>query len=227
MPAVGDSRIDRPHGREIDDDAHLMEESYRLRYRVYCEERRFLHPGDYPDGVERDEFDRYAIHVGVTDGRGVLLATARLVRPNITGLPLFRHCRIFPNETELYEESNDVVEVSRLCVSRRLRNRGKGRSAVTAELYRALYRASRRRGHTHWLVATEPSLQRLVADFGFPFRAVGPSTDYFGAVTPYLMDLQLFEQVILSRTRPLLDSFLEPSGSEPAPPLCGAVDLGG
>jgi N-acyl-L-homoserine lactone synthetase len=129
------------------------------------------------------------------------------------GLPLFRHCQIFPHETELYRETNRVVEVSRLCVSRELRQRGQGRAAIVATLYRALYQASKRAGFTHWLVATEHSLQRLVTGFGFPFRAIGPLTDYFGPVAPFLMNLHEFDQVILSGTRPALSSFLD--GLEP------------
>jgi N-acyl amino acid synthase of PEP-CTERM/exosortase system len=146
-----------------------------------------------------------------------LLATSRLIQVSMCGLPLFRHCQIFPNETELYRETNRIVEVSRLCVSRELRQRaqgsGQGRAAIVAALYRELYQASKRAGFTHWLVATEHSLQRLVTGFGFPFRAVGPLTDYFGPVAPFVMDLREFDQVILSGTRPALSSFLD--GLEP------------
>jgi N-acyl-L-homoserine lactone synthetase len=191
-----------------------MEASYRLRYQVYCLERRFLDSRRYPDGRERDEFDRYALHLGVVDSAGALLATARMVRVGFAGLPLFRHCEIYPHETELYRDTNRVIEVSRLCVSRQLRRLGFDRSRVVTGLYRALYQASKRQGFTHWLAATEHSLQRLVSNFGFPFRAVGPPIDYFGRVSPYLMSLQDFDAVIQSRRYPALDSF--PDGLEPA-----------
>lgn len=200
-------------GRQIDSDPRLMDESHRLRYQVYCVERGFLSAEDYPDQRERDEFDRHSLHLGVIDAEGSLLATARLVKVNIAGLPLFRHCQIYARESELYQETTRVAEISRLCVSRDLRKRNIGGASVAVNLYRAIYQASKRNGFTHWLVATEPSLQRLLASLQVPFREVGPRTDYYGPVAPYLVDLSKWDQTILSRSLPALHSFLD--GLEP------------
>jgi N-acyl amino acid synthase of PEP-CTERM/exosortase system len=200
-------------GLQIDSDPRLMDDSYRLRYQVYCVERGFLRGEDYPDGREHDEFDRHSLHLGVVDGGGVLVATARLVKVNMIGLPLFRHCRIYARESELYQDTNRVAEISRLCVSRELRKHRVGRASVAVMLYRAIYQASKRNGFTHWLVATEPSLQRLLASLQVPFREVGPQTDYYGPVAPYLVDLGKWDQTILSRSLPALHSFLD--GLEP------------
>jgi len=201
-------------GRQIDSDPRLMDDSLQLRYQVYCVERRFFNPDNYPDRREYDEYDGDSLHLGVVDGMGSLLATARLVKVNVPGLPLFRHCRIYAHETELYRETNRVVEVSRLCVSRHLRRYWRDRRSVVTILYRALFQVSKQNGFTHWLVATERSLQRLVTDFGFPFRAVGPCSDYCGEVAPYLMNLHEFEEIIQSRTRPALASFLDGQEAE-------------
>jgi N-acyl-L-homoserine lactone synthetase len=200
-------------GRQIDSDPRLMDESHRLRYQVYCLERGFLNADNYPDQREYDEFDRHSLHLGVVDGEGELIATARLVKVNMVGLPLFRHCRIYPREYELFQDSTRVAEISRLCVSRTLRRRHIGTASVAIQLYRAIYQASKRNGFTHWLVATEPSLQRLLASLKVPFREVGPKTDYYGPVAPYLVDLSRWDQVIVSRTLPALHSFLD--GLEP------------
>ena len=200
-------------GRQIDSDSRLMEESHRLRYQVYCVERGFLNPDDYPDQCERDEFDRHSLHLGVMDGAGTLLATARLVKVNRAGLPLFRHCQIYRGESELYRETTRVAEISRLCISRAVRKRRIGGASLAVELYRAIYQVSKRNGFTHWLVATEPSLQRLLASLRVPFREVGPRTDYYGPVAPYLVDLSKWDEVIVSRSLPALHSFLD--GLEP------------
>jgi len=207
------NRLQRLEGRQIDSEPRLMDESYRLRYQVYCIERGFLSVEDYPDGRERDEFDRHSLHLGVVDAEGALLATARLVKVNMAGLPLFRHCQIYARESELYQETTRVAEISRLCVSRELRTRQIGSASVAIMLYRAIYQASKRNGFTHWLVATEPSLQRLLASLQVPFREVGPQTDYYGPVAPYLVDLSKWDQTILSRSLPALHSFLD--GLEP------------
>jgi N-acyl-L-homoserine lactone synthetase len=129
------------------------------------------------------------------------------------GLPLFRHCTIYPRELELFQETTRVAEISRLCVSRSLRKRHIGTTSVAINLYRAIYQASKRNGFTHWLVATEPSLQRLLASLKVPFREIGPRTDYYGPVAPYLVDLSKWDQTILSRSLPALHAFLD--GLEP------------
>ena len=200
-------------GRQIDSDPRLMEASHRLRYQVYCIERGFLDPEDYPDQCERDEFDRHSLHLGVVDATGSLLATARLVKVNMAGLPLFRHCQIYRGESELYRETTRVAEISRLCISRARRKRRAGSGSIAIQLYRAIYQASKRNGFTHWLAATEPSLQRLLASLRVPFREVGPRTDYYGPVAPYLIDLGKWDEVIVSRSLPALHSFLD--GLEP------------
>src|SRR5262245_6179302 len=73
----------RLEGRQIDSDPHLMDESHRLRFQVYCLERGFLNADDYPDKREYDEFDRHSLHLGVVDAEGALIATARLVKVNM------------------------------------------------------------------------------------------------------------------------------------------------
>jgi N-acyl-L-homoserine lactone synthetase len=192
----------------IDDDPARMVEGYRLRYQVYCIERGFLDPAKYPDGLERDEFDRYSLHLGVLDREGTLRATSRLIQVSVLGLPLFRHCEIFAaQETEVYRPTNRVAEVSRLCMSRDPAERRLDRGAVIPTMYRALYQFSKRAGFTHWLVATERGLHRLLTNFGFPFRPVGPHIDYFGPVAPYLMDFQEFEQILLSGARSNMTTF--------------------
>jgi N-acyl amino acid synthase of PEP-CTERM/exosortase system len=220
------------HGREIDDTPALLEQSFGLRYQVYCLERAFLNADDYADHLETDAFDAHSLHFGTMNRDGELVGTARLVQDGTDGFPLFLHCVIFPGETELYQPGNTVVEVSRLSVSRKYRRRkddgafgvqgaaawnaaterreGAARNGgeLIVSLYKALYQASKRHGITHWLAATEKSLHRLLHRYEFPLRLIGPEIDYFGPVAPYLMNLDEFDQVILAHTTPLLDDFL-------------------
>ena len=55
-------------------------------------------------------------------------------------------------------------------------------------LLKGIYQATKRMEATHWLAATEKSLQRLVEQYGFPFRVIGPEANYGGPVAPYLMN---------------------------------------
>lgn len=237
--------------RRIDGAPELLESSYRLRYQVYCLERHFLRAEDYPAGLEIDQFDRHSIHVGAFDAAGDLAGTARLVQVS-DGLPLFRHCTIFPHETRFHEANSQLVEVSRLSVSRHYRRRwtdphgdispassGAPRRFCGAErrghradalltLLKALYQETKRIGATHWVAAIEKSLQRLLVQHGFPARLIGPEADYFGPVAPYQMDLKEFDQVILSGRFPILDDFaggLEPE-LRPQPDRCDQIETG-
>ena len=219
--------------RTIDGQRALLEQSYRLRYQVYCLERKFLRAEDYPNGLEIDEFDRHAAHIGAIDSHGELAGTARVVRSSEQGLPIFEHCVIFPYETEFRPENPRLVEVGRLSVSRSYRRRRSDTAAaagaapmrpggagfaghdrrgqhedVFLTLLKGLYQAAKRAGATHWLAATEKPLQRMLAQRGFPFHQIGPDSDYFGIVAPYQMNLQEFEHVILSGRYPDLEDFL-------------------
>ncbi len=212
---------------QIDDSAHFLKMSYALRYQVYCEERGFLREENYPDKLESDIFDRYSIHFGVFDAAENLAATARLVQKSVIGLPLYQHCTLFGQESELFGANNQIAEVSRLSVSRRYRRRRgegfyglveattpykgverrSGENAVFA-LYRSIYQTSKRSGITHWLAAIEKSLLRLLTRYGFPFRPIGPEVDYFGPVTPHVLVLEEFDAVILESRIPELKEFL-------------------
>ena len=222
-----------PHftGLVIDDMPALLEASYVLRYQVYCRERSFLPAHDYPEQFESDAFDRNSVHLGVVNTQGELVATARLVQPGVAGLPVAARCEFFVGETPLDDPARHVVEISRLSVSRKYNRRAgdgfyglqgptsgnqgerRGGGEIVLAIYKAIYQVSKRRGFTHWVMAAEKALRRLVGKYGFPFKAIGPETDYYGLVSPYLMDLREFDEVIESGQIPVLTEFLE--GLEP------------
>ena len=219
--------------RLLDDDPVLMEQSYRLRYQVYCIERQFLRAEDYPDELERDSFDRDSIHVGAVDTDGKVVGTARLVLPNSAGFPLFRHCSLFPHVTTLDEVGNFVVEASRVSISRRYGRRrddppfgecgvpqtdAAAAVALTAErrrrradpfrtLLKATMYGAKGVGATHMLFATDAAFHRWLVHFGLPLRLVGPEADYYGSVALYTMSLAELDHVILSREFHVLDDF--------------------
>jgi N-acyl amino acid synthase of PEP-CTERM/exosortase system len=227
-------------GGPIDGVPALLEQSYRLRYQVYCLERQFLPAVYYPTGQEIDRFDRHSLHVGAVSQSGELVGTARAVKPSETGLPVFAYCTPFPHETEFHPANPLLVEVGRLAVDRRfLRRRrdamsgaattspptrtrgfrGRGQRRVGTDVLMtvlaALYQETRRTGASHWLAAMEHSLTSQLIEQGLPFRAFGPPCNYYGQVVPHQMALQEFETVIQSDRFPGLEGFL--TSVPPAP----------
>lgn len=201
--------------RVLEDAPALLEASYRLRFQVYCLERRFLDPSCYPEGLERDEFDACSVHVGAVDLRGQLAGTARLVMRSGLGLPLFRHCTIADNAARLCEQPS-VAEVSRMAVSRGLLTGLKRPAAgeVMMTTLKALYQVSKLLKVSHWLAATEKPLHRLLLLCSLPFLQVGPEVDYWGLVAPYLLDLSELDRAIVRADTPVLAEFahdLEPA----------------
>jgi len=192
------------HARAIDDDPRLVEQSYRLRYQVYCVERQFLDAAAYPDGRETDEFDEYSVHLGVVDSSGVLAATARLVKANRRGFPMFRHCAFFPEVQTLDSPQVVPVEVSRVAISRDY-PRARRRTEPFFTLVKAMVQGARRAGATHLMGATDAALHRWLVHFGLPYRISGPAVDYYGPVAPCIMSLQELDEIITAGRFPALE----------------------
>ena len=189
----------------IGDDPVLLEQSYRLRYQVYCVERHFLNADDYPDGREMDDFDAVSVHVGALDSDGELAGTARVVLPTPLGYPLSHYCAFFP-EVRLDAPGMRVVECSRTMISRDYVPRSRTEPFLT--IMRGVIQQAKVAGATHMIAATESGLLRLLVRHGMPWRVAGPATDYFGAgVSPTIMSLAELDQATLSGRYRSLDRF--------------------
>lgn len=75
---------------------------YRLRYRVYAEEYSYLNPVDYPDEMERDDYDNQAALFLTTRGDEPV-ATMRIIIRS-AGVPAF------PSESSFRNHNTPVSE---------------------------------------------------------------------------------------------------------------------
>ncbi|MCG6896361.1 MAG: PEP-CTERM/exosortase system-associated acyltransferase [Thiocapsa sp.] len=104
-----------------------IRESCRLRYQVFCIERGFLSPKDYPDQEESDCYDAHALHFLARHIDGEPAGTARLVFNGPLGLPFQPHCKLDPRYQFLsdpqYPSRRRYAEISRLAVPRCFRRR--------------------------------------------------------------------------------------------------------
>ncbi|MCL4743904.1 MAG: PEP-CTERM/exosortase system-associated acyltransferase [Burkholderiaceae bacterium] len=210
--------------------------SFALRYQVYCQERGFLRPIDYPKGLESDRYDEIALHFGAFHPDGTLGGTVRLVPGALHQLPMSSHCGVDQASLPPGLDTAELAEVSRLAVSRRFRRRatdrdlpdeladiapGTGRNTMRRQgnpglvlgLYRTMYQHSKRLGIDVWFAAMEPSLVRLLGRMFFRFRAVGPEVDYYGPVRPYVARLRDLDAEIFAQCPELLRELAD--GLEP------------
>lgn len=191
------------HAHSIDDDPRLLDQSYRLRYQVYCVERGFLNAADYPDGREVDEFDEHSVHLAVLDDEGNMIGTARLIKPNPHGFPMFRHCAFFPEVMPPDAPHVLPVEVSRLAISRHYM-RHRRRTEPLCDLVKAMVVGARLVGANHLIAASEAALARRLVHFGFPYRIGGPTADYYGPVAACLMNLDELHEIVMGGQYPAL-----------------------
>ncbi len=96
---------------------------FGLRYQVYCIEREFLPASDYPNRLERDEYDPYSTYVSATDDDELMLGSMRMVRVSEGMLlPFQQHCtRFFPDKS--LPPMHECAEISRVIVSKASRRR--------------------------------------------------------------------------------------------------------
>lgn len=166
--------------------APQLDALFRFRFDVFCRKVRFFDPAHYPDGRERDRYDRDALHFAKFDAEGNIVGGVRLVlaRP----FPLEEHCRLFADSPRLAELR--VAEVSRLGVALPAAKTDRlTRQETIVALCKAMILESKARRITHWVAAMERSLHRVLTGLGCTFTPIGPEIDYSGPVRPYLAEV--------------------------------------
>ena len=127
----------------IADNQTLLEEVYRIRYKVYCEELNYEPPANFPDGMEKDIYDRYSLHCLLKHkSTGMYAGCVRIILPpNETNFVRLKHIQkdsahlaiepafpwqkfssslVYPNPE--YQWTN-ICEISRLAVRSEFRKR--------------------------------------------------------------------------------------------------------
>lgn len=202
---------------------------------MFCAERQFIKPTLEQSGVETDKYDSTSIHFGVYNLANILMGTVRLVRPEGSApYPFESHCPTFPSF--FMPPRDQCAEISRLAVARSFRRRradswsgipGSNNATETPPrlsverrvsdapmvllgLYREMYRQSVQSGIRYWYAAMERSLAHSLSKLGIDFEPIGPLSDYYGVVMPFVLDLESM-RVKLKETNPQLAAwFSEP-----------------
>lgn len=217
------------------DNPELLQEAFRLRYRVYCHECNFIKEEDYPEGFEKDEYDPYSIEFFAKDSEG-LIGTARLILDSPLGFPLEEHCKnnLFIDKNALPRKN--CAEISRLVISKEYRRRIndgmyyspdyidnqeaaakknliKRIKPMTFGIFKEMYQTSKRRDIKYWYALMEKSLYLLLKIHGFVFDPIGSEIDFYGLVKPYLVNIEELEKSVKQKLPNLFKYFtsdLEP-----------------
>jgi N-acyl amino acid synthase of PEP-CTERM/exosortase system len=192
-----------------------LEDTFRLRYKIYCEERGFEKLEDHPDGIETDKYDSHSLHFAYYNQSGQLVGTVRIILDSEDGFPIERHCQLHSNRPAL--DKSRLGEISRLALSKDVRRRAEDayiyydgideqpvqifspaedrrhRHEIVISLYKRIYIESKKMGLTHWYTVMSKGLHTLLGRLGIIFRPIGPEQYYHGLRTPYLGEIEEIE----------------------------------
>jgi N-acyl-L-homoserine lactone synthetase len=105
--------------------------------------------------------------------------------------PFQTHCKAVFAEQQL-PPAHLSAEVSRLMVDSAHRRHLDRSPDILFGMFHQMYVCSLRQGVRYWFAAMERSLVRVLQRMlNIQFRQIGPVTDYYGPVAPYLIDLDV------------------------------------
>lgn len=178
-------------------DKEELDEIYRIRYQVYCEEYKYLESKDYPNGRESDKFDEHSLHLVVRHKSGDLAATARLIIGHPVGLPILKNFDIdfsVPND-----KAKNVAEVSRLIVGKTYR-----RKHLLMVLVKGLYLLVKEKKINDVFCVIDDRLYPHLIDLGIPVKKIGQPKIFQGVTAPYLIQVDELEELMREKNKSLL-----------------------
>jgi acyl homoserine lactone synthase len=149
-------------------------EAYRLRHKIFAEELGWVPRSRTL--LERDDYDRNAVAIGVFDEQNTLVACVRLMPPG-NRFMIEKEFSSLIGAWHKIRKHNDTAEVSRLCVLPKARNasvRGNfGMHHVSMFLYKGVYQWCARNNVRYVYVVVENKIHRMFMAKGFPCRTAG------------------------------------------------------
>lgn len=217
--------------RKVPQNDPLLNEIYRLRYKVYVEEWGFEKKEDHPHGMEKDVYDDHSIHFVVRKKGDIgIIGTIRMITNSANGFPIEKHCTI---EKDLSVFNRDRFgEISRLAVSKDFRRRAtdtvymdgiplspdaldkmysgqrKMSNDIVLGLYKCIYQESLARGNEYLLAVMARGLVALLKRVGILFESIGPEQNYHGLRAPYLGRIDTMLQELVLRNPTLYSQFM-------------------
>jgi len=194
----------------------LKEETYRLRYDVYCSEFGYEPAGKFPDKMERDEYDKQALHVLVRHkSTGMPAGCTRLIKTAPANphrlLPFEKGCQgkldlAYINSLGLTRLS--ICESSRFSVDSNFRRRHSESGSrfgyissldsnfqeqrtfplISVSLALATTALTELTDRPHMFAMMEPFFPRLLHRIGYNFIKVGANVDYHGNRAAYFVE---------------------------------------
>jgi N-acyl amino acid synthase of PEP-CTERM/exosortase system len=191
-----------------------LEESFRLRYQVYCVENDYEPVADNPGQRETDELDAQSRHsLLLQQSTGLTIGTTRLILPRRQAgdvpLPIERLCsEVLLNQYADRIPADRTAEMSRFAIAKEFRRRAEDKESIAGGLFntaapdsrrviphislglmQAIVAMARESDMTHLYAVMEPALLRMLRHLGIHFENIGPVVIYHGRRQPCFCDL--------------------------------------
>lgn len=170
---------------------------FKLRYRVYCLEKKWLDKNNYPDQKERDTYDSYSTHFIAQGVNGQIVATSRLIEywRTVEGLPIQKH----PKLSNWFSEKKMCAEMSRFAIDYNIKEldvkpwvMGK---KITLGLTHAIYHYSKSIGIEEIYIVAEIPFMSLMNSWGFCFKTIAEPDFYMGDICiPAILNIEECEK---------------------------------
>lgn len=152
-------------------EAKGLQEAYRLRHLVYCDELKWVTPS--LEGLEIDGYDPGSVSLGVYGNTGKLLGLARILNSHQPFMLEHEFRRLLPADYRVRKEA-DTAEVTRLTTLQPFADRHPGSRQVSKLIYKGIYQWSKAHGVRYLYFVVMPGFLRALRFMGFPCTAIGP-----------------------------------------------------
>lgn len=173
-----------------------LNDIFRLRYRIYCEEFEYIEKDKFQEKMEMDEYDSHSVHFLIRDKQARLVATTRLILSSSVGFPLEKNFKLYFDPKKIHR--NQVAEISRLIVVPEFR-----KQTLMLLLIRGMFHYVRVNGINYVYSVMDESLTPRLIKMGFPFHQIGNTAPYQGMTTPYILDVNEFIKILKEKNRVL------------------------
>ncbi len=160
----------------LPDEQDSLHACFRLRHSYFVQQRGWVASDDETPGLERDDYDDHALHLGVWDGDGLAAYLRVLPYDSEVGFMIDHELScVLSEETRLALPREGAVELSRLVVRSDVPPRYNAPQFHPVELLlRRLYHLSLERDFRSYCIVVEQGWMRPFARrFGLPFKVIG------------------------------------------------------
>lgn len=197
------SRIETWYDIKKADTKQLQEECFKIRYKVYCEEKNFEDVNNFPNKMETDEYDEQSAHFLLYDKNlQKYIGTIRIIIPKEN-----KPCPVIKQHKKHIKQNIcskvDIAwEISRIAVLKEHRSINKGVAGLILYLTSAAFIMKQRKS-TLCTFIMETKLKRKLASSGFPAIQVSDEFEHSGKRSIYIISKSLFQNNLKKVVKPL------------------------